>query len=243
MSRHAIVYLHEPHVGAASLAEALRAAGFTLTLRLREVRPEDAEAPLVVVMGGSMGVYEAPQYPFLQEELGVLAARLKADRPVLGVCLGAQMLAATAGSRVHPGSAGLELGVEAVRWSDAGRADAALGALARETPAGGLPVAQWHGDTFEPVRGATLLASSERYAWQAFRLGASYGVQFHPEVDEAVFREWARMWPGQMERAGLPWGRFEAETLPRLRAALPGMRRVCDALAGHYAALLSPRAA
>jgi GMP synthase (glutamine-hydrolysing) len=238
MPRSAVVYVHEPHVPPGYLAEALEQAGFELTVRLRETRPEDVEAPLLVVMGGSMGVYEAEAHPFLGDVLRVMRARLAADRPMIGVCLGSQLLAAAAGARVYRGSAGLELGVVPVRWNSAGLVDPALGVVARECSEDGLPVLQWHGDTFDPVPGATLLASSSLYPWQAFRLGSSYGVQFHPEVDEGILLKWARMWPSQMERGGFPWARFEREMLPRLSAALPGMRRVCDSLAGFYGQLL-----
>ena len=238
MPRSAVIYVHEPHVPPGYLADALKQAGFSVTVRLRETRPEDLEAPLLVVMGGSMGVYEAAAHPFLSEVLGVMRARLAADRPMIGVCLGSQLLAAAAGARVYKGSAGVELGVKPIRWNWAGVKDAALGPVARACSEDGLPVLQWHGDTFDPVPGATLLASSSQYAWQAYRLGSSYGLQFHPEVDEGILLNWARMWPAQMERAGVPWRRFEHEVLPQLSAARPGMMRLCDALAGYYGNLL-----
>jgi GMP synthase (glutamine-hydrolysing) len=238
MSRNAVIYVHEPHVPPLYLAEALKQAGFSLTLRLRETRPEDVEAPLLVVMGGSMGVYEADAHPFLKDAMRVMEARLAAGRPMVGVCLGSQLLASVAGSRVYPGKAGLELGVEPIRWSEAGRKDPALGALARECSEDGMRVTQWHGDTFDPVPGAALLASSSRYAWQAYRLGTSYGLQFHPELDEATLLQWARTWPQQMERAGVSWARFEREVLPAFQAARPGMLRLCDSLARFYAGML-----
>lgn len=243
MSRSAVLYIHEPHVGPGHLGESLRDAGFALTPRLRETRPEDVEAPLLVVMGGSMGVYEADRHPFLKDELRVITARLEAGLPTVGVCLGSQMLAAAAGSRVYRGDAGLEVGIEPIVWNEAALADPVLGAVAAECPEGRMPVTQWHGDTFDAVPGATLLASSARYAWQAYRVGSSYGFQFHPELDESMLLEWTRTFAKDLGRVGLAPEQFEGEQLPRFRAAHAGMKRLCDAVARHYAAELSRRAA
>lgn len=243
MSRSAILYIHEPHVGPGHLGESLREAGFALTPRLRETRPEDVEAPLLVVMGGSMGVYEADRYPFLKDELRVISARLAAGRPTVGVCLGSQMLAAAAGSRVYRGAAGLEVGIQPIQWNGAALEDPVLGALASECPDGRMPVTQWHGDTFDAVPGATLLASSARYAWQAYRVGSSYGFQFHPELDESMLLEWIKTFGGDLRRAGLAPEEFQGEQVARFRAAFAGMKRLCDTVARHFAAELSRRAA
>jgi GMP synthase (glutamine-hydrolysing) len=243
MSRSAVLYIHEPHVGPGHLGESLRHAGFSLTPRLRETRPEDVEAPLLVVMGGSMGVYEADQHPFLHDELRVIRARLEAGLPTVGVCLGSQLLAAAAGSRVYRGSAGMEVGVHPVTWNGAALKDPVLGAVAAECADGLMPVTQWHGDTFDAVPGATLLASSPRYAWQAFRVGSSYGFQFHPELDESMFLEWTRVFGKDAGRAGLTVEQLQGEHLTRFRAAHPGMKRLCDAVARHFAGELTRRAA
>ncbi|WP_244222438.1 glutamine amidotransferase-related protein [Corallococcus praedator] len=95
----AVVFEHEEHEGPGLLGPALEAAGFTLVRRFRTVRREDVDAPLVVVMGGPMGVYEADAHPFLKDELALLGERLASERACVGVCLGAQLLAAAAGPR------------------------------------------------------------------------------------------------------------------------------------------------
>lgn len=104
--------------------------------------------------------------------------------PVLGVCLGAQLLAAALGAQVYTGPAG-EAGLGQVRLTAEGRRDPVLDAGAG--PDGLLPVLHWHDDTFDLPDGARLLASSTAYAHQAFRVGRAYGLQFHVEMDAAAF--------------------------------------------------------
>lgn len=137
-----------------------------------------AAADLLVVLGGPMGVYEADRYPFLAAELALLRARLAARRPVIGVCLGAQLIAAAAGAKVYPGDAGFEVGYGMLT-----RAPGADGhPLGRALPEA-FPALHWHGDTFDPPPGATLLASSPRYPQQIFAVGDyALGLQCHLEV-------------------------------------------------------------
>ena len=113
----AVVFQHEEHEGVGLLGPVLEEAGFTLVNRFRAVRREDVDADLVVVMGGPMGVYEAEQHPFLHDELALLTERLANERPCLGICLGAQLLASAAGAEVFLGKNGFEVGVAPVRWT------------------------------------------------------------------------------------------------------------------------------
>jgi GMP synthase-like glutamine amidotransferase len=107
-------------------------------------------------------------------------------RPVLGVCLGAQLLAQAMGGNVYKGTV-LEIGPGSVRLTAAGRADKVFSAAAES-----LPVMHWHQDTFTLPPGATHLAGSELYPHQAFRVGRlGYGLQFHIEVDEELAAGWA----------------------------------------------------
>ncbi len=145
-----------------------------------------ADADLTVVLGGPIGVYEKEAYPFLKDELKVLQRRIANNLPVVGICLGAQLIAAAAGARVYSGDRGKELGWMPVSLTDAGRY-AATASLAEENGV----VLHWHGDTFDLPRGATLLASTERYPHQAFSLGDTVlAFQFHPEIDPATFERW-----------------------------------------------------
>ena len=219
----AIILLHVPHEGAYRLRPALERAGFRVVERLGPPSPGDARAELVVLMGGPMGVYEADRHPQLAAELELLSARLRAGRPSLGICLGAQLLAHAAGARVFPGAAGLELGVMPVRVTDEGARDPLFAGIPAE-----LPVAHWHGDTFEPVPGATLLASTGRYPQQAFRIGRSLGLQFHPELDVAALRGWLALHPEAPAQAGKSLAGIEAEELPRLEAAGAHLDRLLD---------------
>jgi GMP synthase (glutamine-hydrolysing) len=169
----AVVFEHDEDAGLGLLGPALQQAGFTLVKRFRTARREDVDAELVVVMGGHMGAYEADQHPFLREEMALLSERLANERP----CLGAQMLAAAAGAEVFLGKNGLEVGALPVRWTQEGLKDPVIAGVRPRTV---MP--HWHQDTFKPVPGATLLASTDRYSQQAFRLGKSYGFQFHLEL-------------------------------------------------------------
>lgn len=133
-------------------------------------------ADLLVVLGGPVGVYETDAYPFLEEERHILQARLASGRPTLGLCLGAQQIAATLGAKVRP-SGVKEIGFAEVTLTDAGRA----GPLRQLE---GVSVLHWHGDAFEIPDGAVNLATTPLCAAQGFALGSNVlALQFHPEVD------------------------------------------------------------
>lgn len=145
----------------------------------------DPLAPdLLVVLGGPVGVYEDGAYPFLAVERAFIAARLAAGMPTLGVCLGAQLIAAALGAEVFP--TGLkEIGFSELTLTAAGRSGP-LRHLA------GVPVLHWHGDTYALPPRATNLASSLLVEQQAFSLGRHVlGLQFHPEAETGDgFERW-----------------------------------------------------
>ncbi|MGQ0505867.1 MAG: glutamine amidotransferase-related protein [Myxococcaceae bacterium] len=182
---NAVVIQHEEHEGLGLFGPALEQAGFKLRHRFRTAKHEDVSADLLVVLGGGMAVYEMDQHPFLAEEQAVLAERLAQGKPCLGICLGAQLMAAATGAEVFPGKNGFEVGVAPVRWTARGLADPVLKGVTAKTQ-----VVHWHGDTYQPVEGATLLASTDRYTQQGFKLGDSYAFQFHLELSADDYERW-----------------------------------------------------
>lgn len=231
----AVVMQHEEHEGLGLFGPALQAVGFSLVKRFRTARHEDVEAELVVVLGGPMGVYEAERHPFIEEELRVLRERVALGRPVLGVCLGAQMLAAAAGSEVFLGKNGLEVGVGPVRWTKEGLADPVLAGVRPRTV-----VAHWHQDTYRPVPGATLLASTDRYTQQAFRLGDSYGFQFHLELSAEDFDRWLTLGAEELELHEKKVDELRAQ-VPKLRSAEPELKELVERIAHHFARVAQGR--
>jgi GMP synthase (glutamine-hydrolysing) len=150
--------------------------------------PDWRAVDLVLAMGGPMGVHDEAEHPWLAGEKRWIAAAVQAGVPYLGVCLGAQLLAASLGAPVHSGPIP-EVGVLPVEVAAAARSDPVLGALGGEFPA-----LQWHGDTFGIPAGAVHLARSGAYPNQAFRFGeAAYAVQFHVEVTDQMFAAWGQV--------------------------------------------------
>jgi GMP synthase (glutamine-hydrolysing) len=143
------------------------------------------EPDLMVLLGGPIGVYEDEAYPWIRDELALAERRLAAERPLLGLCLGSQMMARALGARVYPGT-GKEIGWAPITLTDAGRRSCAAH-LAPELTS----VLHWHGDTFDLPRGASRLASTRRYENQAFSYGrAALAFQFHPEAAARTLERW-----------------------------------------------------
>jgi GMP synthase-like glutamine amidotransferase len=176
----------------------------------------------IVVMGGAMGAYEEDRHPWLRGEKRLIAEAVAAGTPYWGVCLGAQMLAASLGARVMPGPRP-ELGVLPVKLTDAAARDPVFA-----TAPLSFPSLQWHGDTYELPKGAVQLARSEAYEQQAFVVGRAYALQFHLEVDAPLAEEWMEIpaYVDELERlegTGTPGRlvgevrRAEAQTVPLAR--------------------------
>jgi GMP synthase (glutamine-hydrolysing) len=144
-----------------------------------------APPDLLVVLGGPIGAYEEDRYPFLRDELRLIEECLRRDAPVLGICLGAQLIARALGARVYPGPT-KEIGYAPIALTDAGRASC----LAPLASAEGM-VLHWHSDTFDLPTGAVRLASTAVTENQAFSVGLSVlGLQFHIEAESRKLDRW-----------------------------------------------------
>lgn len=207
---------HVPYEGPAAIAAAAAARGLDLEVcrpYLGESLPAPDQLAGLIVMGGPMGVSDVDEHPHLGLELELVEAAARAGLPVLGVCLGAQLLAAALGARVYRG-AFEEIGPGSVTLTEDGRHDPVLGASGLSE----LPVIHWHSETFDLPPGATLLASSARYPHQAFSAGArAYGLQFHVEVDRELAAGWREHLP-----AGVEIGTREREAVERVGARVLG---------------------
>jgi GMP synthase (glutamine-hydrolysing) len=138
----------------------------------------------IIVMGGPMGAYQDAELPWLDTEKRMLADAVGAGAPVWGVCLGAQLLAASLGAHVAPGG-DPEVGVLTVRCTSAARTDPVFSQAPAEFRA-----LQWHSDTYELPAGAVQLARSDAYEQQAFVAGRAYALQFHVEVTSDLATLW-----------------------------------------------------
>lgn len=211
-----LIIRHTPYEGIAGFREPIEAAGYVLD-RVDVTDPGfsslDFNAPdLLLMMGGPMGVYEVEAHPWIAHELERLAERIERGLPTLGVCLGAQMVAAAMGAEVRPGPV-KEIGFTPVALNPAG-ADSPLRHVAE------VPVLHWHGDTFDLPDGVELLASTSAYPHQAFRRGPQLlALQFHAEMGEDPrFEAWIENGPAFIAEAGT-----SAEALRAAHGALgPG---------------------
>jgi GMP synthase (glutamine-hydrolysing) len=151
---------------------------------------------LVVVLGGPIGVYEADTYPFITSEVAAIAARLRADKPLLGICLGAQMIASALGARVAPGPV-KEIGWAPLTLTSAGQSSVLA-------PLASVPVLHWHGDNCDLPTGCERLASTAACPVQAFsRLPSQLALQFHIETDPAHLEQWLIGHTVELGKAGI----------------------------------------
>jgi GMP synthase (glutamine-hydrolysing) len=183
-----------------------------VALRVKTVKPlagqplpAHKEVAGAVVMGGPMNVDEVERFPALAAERDWLAEAVERGMPVLGICLGAQLLARALGAEVRAGERP-EIGFALVEVSDPG--DPVFGGLAPSSE-----VLHWHGDVFDLPAGAEHLASSERTACQAFRAGNAWGVLFHPETDYALVEAWLAV-PEMVDEACAALGEEGVHVLP-----------------------------
>jgi GMP synthase (glutamine-hydrolysing) len=231
-----MVLQHAAPEGPGAIGEVLGRRGLNLrTIRIDQGAPvpgglEGASA--LVVMGGPMSVYEQDHYPHLAAELRLMERALQSETPILGVCLGSQLLAAALGARVYS-SGRKEIGWHEIRLS----ADARSDRLWRGLP-DRFAAFHWHGDIFDLPSGATALGSSPMTQLQAFRSGPSaYGLLFHLEVGEPQVREMVKTFSDELRGAKIPPGPI----LEGLAEHLASVQRIGQEVFARWADLVGSR--
>jgi len=208
-----LVFQHVPYEILGTFDPLLKNEGF----RVRYInfgREPDPEVNIgkydgLIVLGGPMNVSQTEKYPHLLVEERLLARALELDMPIMGICLGAQLLAKTLGAKVMR-CPEKEIGWYDVTPTEAGLKDPVLGHFG-----GTRKIFEWHGDAFEVPEGAVGLAGSKAWPHQAFRYGEkAYGFQFHLEVNEALIGRWLGT-PRYLEELSGMEGRTDPETIRR----------------------------
>ena len=230
----ALVITHTVTESPGTLADWLPAAG--LELDVVEpwngmALPDRVDADALIVMGGPQQAYDDGSAAWLRQTKALLRTAVADGLPVLGICLGAQLLAEATGGRVAPGADGPELGARLVSKRDAAVDDP----LFSDIPLSPV-VVQWHWDVVtELPPGALLLAASPRYPHQAFRVGEkAYGLQFHIETPPEMVRGWAAADAAGVKAAGL-----DPEALAeRAVGVLPEIEEVWRPFVERFAALV-----
>jgi len=213
------VLQHHPVETLGTIADALEGAALAWQyVRVYDGQPVPASmkgAGGLIVMGGPMGVYQTDRHPWLRDEMRLIEDAMKSNLPVLGVCLGAQILAAALGAKVDRNPNGKEIGWHPIQLDDSAKHDR----LMRDLPATMTPF-HWHGDIFDLPPGAVSLASSEKTPCQAFRHGdKAYGFQFHFEVTGEGVSAMAEAFAKELNRENIAADRMiaqAAEFMPSL---------------------------
>lgn len=209
-------FQHEPFEGLGMIAEWAAKRGHSLSrtafFEPGYSLPTAGDYDALIIMGGSMGVYDEDRHPWLSAEKAHIRAAIAAGKPVLGICLGAQLVAASLGATVAPHTH-KEIGWFPVSLTEAGEQHPLLADFKPE-----LTVFHWHGDRFEIPRGAVHLMSSAACDNQAFVFGErALGLQFHLEMDAAAVQAILDECGHELEPG--PWIQSGAEVLEKAQGA------------------------
>jgi len=148
----------------------------------------------IVILGGPMAVYD--NLPYLQKEEEIIRTAIRDDTPVLGICLGSQLIAQAAGGHVYKGKK------KEIGWQDVYLTPASSNDIFRGFTNKTIRIFQWHGDTYDLPTTAKILAYSDLYP-QAFRVGSAVGVQFHFEVDKPLIQTWIKEYTADLIAEGI----------------------------------------
>ena len=239
--RRLLVCQHVAHEILGILDPLLRDAGFRIRYvnfgRQPDARPDLSRYHGLVILGGPMNCDQSERYPHLATEIALVQAAVETGKPVLGICLGSQIIARALGARVRRNPV-KEIGWYELHPTLAGRQDPLFRQLGD-----GQQIFQWHGDTFDIPEHAVGLASSPDCPNQAFRYGENvYGLQFHLEVDRPMIERWLHAPVNMRELDAMGDGDQRAE---RIRAETPlyidASMRLGEALFGEYIRLFHSR--
>jgi GMP synthase (glutamine-hydrolysing) len=224
------VLQHTPSENLGTVEDALRGHGISFeyieTYAGKRVPQDIAGRAGLVVMGGPMGVYEEAQYPFLRDEMRLIESALANGLPVLGVCLGSQLLAAVLGAEVRKGKR-KELGWHPVTLTESAGHDALFAGFGPE-----IWPFHWHSDVFSLPRRAVSLGASEWTPCQAFRSGKNaYGILFHLEVTGAQIAKMLTDFADELRATGGDAGKITAEASRRL----PALKEISAEVFGRWA--------
>jgi GMP synthase (glutamine-hydrolysing) len=234
MRRDVLVVESDPNLhGIGRLGEALERSGlpWRSALAYREDVGELAAGDFsaIVVMGGEMHARDDARFPYLAREVALLQDAVAHDVPVLGICLGGQLLARSLGADVRPAGF-LEGGWVPISPMPGAGGDPVLGHLSQPTG-----VFSWHVDIFDLPDGATQLATGEATEQQAFRVGRAWGLQFHPEVDADLFEEWLGAHPA-LDMSDDEKDRLRGEVRAGSHASRAFIERLFDGFLGEVSA-------
>lgn len=239
MAKQVLVFQHVPHEHLGHFAPALKREGIEFRyLRsfekdLANRRLDDLGDPdALIFLGGPMSAHDEAEYGFIRPELTLMEEALARNKPVLGICLGAQLLAKALGARVFAGTE-KEIGWYDLELTEAGQRDPLFSRWPRS-----LKMFQWHGETFELPRGAQHLAGSSRFSHQAFRFGeGAYGLQFHPEITFSMIEEWLEINAEEVAKTPLPHKALEIKE--ESANYLPELKELGEMTAENWARLLT----
>jgi GMP synthase (glutamine-hydrolysing) len=229
------VLQHHPAENLGAIADALESAALAWQyVRVFDGQPVPADmkgAGGLIVMGGPESVYQLDRYPYLRAEIALIENALKAGRPVLGVCLGSQLLAAALGANVRR-AAHKEIGWYPVTLRPEARDDRLLRELPEEF-AEKFVACHWHSDIFDLPPGAVALASSELTELQAFRYGENaWGLLFHAEMTQRIVAALVSEFGDGLKRVGIDGDEILASA-PR---HLADLGKIAETIFGRWAA-------